>query len=925
MRCSKFATVFALAASVFVSGAASAQVTTGTLLGTVRDESGAVLPGAVVSITSPALIGGPRESVTSEAGIYRFPSLSPGLYNLSISLPGFATYNEEGLRVVVGGTLERNVALSVAGVQETVTVTGESPVVDTKATDISTNYTREWVENAPIRRFTFFDLINAAPGVSQATSTSSRSSSFGSGHDDNSYQLDGTDFTAPLTGAAWPWPNTDVIEEIEVLSLGATAEYGGLQGSVFNVVTKQGGNEFDGNVAFYYQHDNLTGRNTTDEQDDGLPYYRDKYNDLTAQIGGPVLKDKFWFFGSYQYQRDADAQPGTDPAFPAASDADRIFFKLTYQVNDKNKLMFALHNDYYAIPQRATAVDAPESISVETGDNPSPNLTWTSVVNDKTYFEVRYSGFYGKDHGDPLQEGLARARPRYYDTATGFITGGTYAWYDGISEKTAFAGKISRYADNFLGGSHDFKFGVQYNSGGGNYTLGYNDYIYTYYGEPLYGYTQLPTQNYGWVNGIGAFADDSWAIGDRMTVNLGVRFDRQTASIPESQVLDREGNPTGAVTAEVSDLFKWTSVSPRLGFNLKLTDDGRTTLKGHWGRYYKGIVTGEFDPTGPGVTPRYLFSGLYDAAGNPTDLELVSDNSQLEVDADYENPYTNQFILGFDREIAQDFAFSVNYVYKKGYRQSAWQEVAGDYDITTFTDNEGTDATGQTINVYRLLSDPSERLYLLTNPDPAIRGEETFFKYQGISLQGTKRMSNHWQMTASLVFSESTGLLGSSLSSPTGSNNTSAVNSFGRNPNDYVSLNSDSLLTQDRPTNFRVQFVYELPAEVTLGANFTYQTGKLYGRQIRIAEDLGIPTTIYAEPLDGERRVADWQVLDLRLQKSFTLGSDARLAFFGDILNLFNDDAFESVGSRLGTASSFELPTRFIFPRRLMVGAKFIF
>src|SRR3990172_9963401 len=465
-------TVLALTLAILVPLASSAQVTTGTLFGTVRDESGAVLPGATVSITSPALIGGSRETVTSETGVFRFPGLSPGLYNMSIAMPAFGTHNEEGLRVVVGGTTEKNIVLSVASVTETITVTGESPVVDTKATDISTNYTREWVENAPIRRFTFFDLINAAPGVNQAFSTSSRSSSYGSGVDDNSYQLDGTDFTAPLTGAAWPWPNTDVIEEIEVLSLGASAEYGNLQGAVFNVVTKQGGNQLDGNVAFYYQHDNLTGRNTTEEQDDGLPYYRDKFNDLTINVGGPVLKDKFWFFGSYQYQRDADAQPGTDPSAPAKSDADRIFFKLTYQANDKNKLMFALHNDYYAIPQRATAVDAPESISVESGDNPSPNLTWTSVVNDTTYFEVRYSGFYGKDHGDPLQSGLARPRPRYYDTATGFITGGTYAWYDGLSEKTAFAGKISHFADDFLGGSHDFTFGVQYNSGGGKYTLG---------------------------------------------------------------------------------------------------------------------------------------------------------------------------------------------------------------------------------------------------------------------------------------------------------------------------------------------------------------------------------------------------------------------------------------------------------------------
>src|SRR3990172_9139493 len=315
-------TVLALTLAILVPLASSAQVTTGTLFGTVRDESGAVLPGATVSITSPALIGGSRETVTSETGVFRFPGLSPGLYNMSIAMPAFGTHNEEGLRVVVGGTTEKNIVLSVASVTETITVTGESPVVDTKATDISTNYTKEWVEMAPIRRFTFFDLINAAPGVSQATSTSSRSSSFGSGADDNSYQLDGTDFTAPLTGAAWPWPNTDAIEEIEVLSLGAPAEYGNLQGAVFNVVTRQGSNTWHGDANFYFQSDGLTSRNTSEEQDGGLPFFRDKYHDATFQLSGPVVRDKLWFFASYQYQRAYFSPVGIPAEFPTKFDAD---------------------------------------------------------------------------------------------------------------------------------------------------------------------------------------------------------------------------------------------------------------------------------------------------------------------------------------------------------------------------------------------------------------------------------------------------------------------------------------------------------------------------------------------------------------------------------------------------------------------------
>ena len=113
------------------------------------------------------------------------------------------------------------------------------------------------------------------------------------------------------------------------------------------------------------------------------------------------------------------------------------------------------------------------------------------MINPSTVVEARYSGFYGVDHGDPLNGGPRVAR-RFNDLDTGQITGGIYSWYDGKSEKTAFSGKVTKFADKFLGGSHDFKLGVQYNSGLGEYTYGLNDYIYTYGSTPAYGYTQLP-------------------------------------------------------------------------------------------------------------------------------------------------------------------------------------------------------------------------------------------------------------------------------------------------------------------------------------------------------------------------------------------------------------------------------------------------
>jgi len=149
-----------------------AQRTTGTIIGSVTDESGAVLPGVTVTLSGAAAQGKPVD-VTGPSGAYRFPSLAPGTYALTFALGGFATLSREDVSVPLGGTVEINVQLKVSAIAETVTVSGEQPVVDTTTAQVGTNFNRNWVENAPQRRFTFFDLINQAAGVSPSTSATS--------------------------------------------------------------------------------------------------------------------------------------------------------------------------------------------------------------------------------------------------------------------------------------------------------------------------------------------------------------------------------------------------------------------------------------------------------------------------------------------------------------------------------------------------------------------------------------------------------------------------------------------------------------------------------------------------------------------------------------------------------------------------------
>src|SRR5262245_26670617 len=290
-----------------------AQQTTGAIRGSVTDSSGAVMPGVTVTLTGVAVQGTPT-AVTDEAGRYRFPSVPPGSYTLEFVLTGFDTFRREGIAVSAAGNVEVDAELRVSAVAEMVTVRGASPVVDTARAQLNTTYDRDWVQNAPIARTSIDTLLKAAPGVNaNREAAGSTVSVFGSGASSNAFQLDGNDYRNPNSSLPSASVNPDLIEEIGVLTLGAPAEYGEVSGAVFNVITRQGSNTFRADASFYYQHQKLTDRNTTPAVDSNRPYQRVTFNDVTAQVGGPLVKDRLWFFGSFQHQQDDGVQPGADP------------------------------------------------------------------------------------------------------------------------------------------------------------------------------------------------------------------------------------------------------------------------------------------------------------------------------------------------------------------------------------------------------------------------------------------------------------------------------------------------------------------------------------------------------------------------------------------------------------------------------------
>jgi hypothetical protein len=911
---------------------ARAQRTTGEIVGTVTDESNAVLPGVTVTIRGSGVPGAPTV-VTSETGTYRFPALPPGDYNLEFTLQGFTTLRRESIPVGVGAVIDLKVSLKVSTLSETVTVTGESPVVNLASTTVSTNYNHEWVLEAPIRRFSFFDLVNSAPGVS-ATSTigsSTSATSLGSSTNDNVYAIDGTDLSSPTSGTAWPWPNADAIQEIEVMQLGASAEYGNAVGAVFNVVTRQGSNEFHGDGSYYFLNQGLTGRNTTDAQDGGRPYNRAQWRDTTWQLSGPFVRDKFWFFASYQYQNDHDSQPGTDPNFPALSDSRRVFYKFNYNITSNHRIMHGYHDDYWSFPSVPTTLTAPSTISLGHGDNPTPNVVYTGVLSGKTFVEARLAGYYGKDSGDPQQAGQPRVMTRYNNLDTGQITGGIYSWDDEKVWRTGVSGKISHFADRFLGGSHDVKLGVQYSGGGQDTVTGPNDYLYITGGKPSYGYTRQPWHTGGLTRMAGVYADDTYRLSN-VTLNLGLRYDHSKAMYPSFPILDKFGNATGQSSPGNDDVYTWNVVSPRIGVNWKVNGSGKTVVKGYYGRLYRGIYLNDFTAAVPSVTPRYAIdvspNGTYPdfTQCTPANCSVVSSNTNLRIDPNYKDPYTNEYIVQLEQELTGDLGVQVNYVHKRGGDYPGWRDIGGQYIQVPYVDNRGTGATGQTFPVYKLVTPSAQSVFLMTNASGP-SGEPLYTTYNGMTLTGTKRMSHRWQGTFSLVVSKSEGRLPSSTLGPR-SGQSATPGSFGRfpnGPNDFV--NTDGLLIADRPVIAKAQIIYGLPWGVTVSGNLQHQTGRPWARQIRVS-GLGFPAspTIYVEPLDGSRRVPSLDLIDMRIQKSFNFpGSTVRADFYVDALNLTNADTNESVGSRLGTSASFGLPTNFILPRRAMLGARFRF
>jgi outer membrane receptor protein involved in Fe transport len=901
---------------VLGAGFVAAQVSTGGIRGFVRDESGAVMPGVTVEAESPARIGPPAVSISNAQGLFQFENLPVGIYTVSFTMQGFASVKREGIRVEVGRSVSADQTLTVGGVEETVTVTGESPVVDVVHSGASTNFNQELLANAPTTRNQFFDAVSFAPAVKSTSANIGSSSLFtiyGSDSNQNAYQYDGVDVSAPSFGGPFDWPNYDMMQELQVKAVGASAEYAGFQGGAINLVLKSGSNSWRGSGSFYGIWNPLVGNNTPDEE---FPLFVDHRLDYNYSLGGPIVKDRLWVLYIAEHIRWVRGAVGVPPDRPNKTRIWRPFVKVDARLDENDSI--AVHyndcRDYWEYG--ASKTTPPEASSAEVGIDPVVTARWTHLFGANTLLEVKGGGVYVRKDYVPASGDYDT--PGRVDLSTGFVTTNRrFPTYRDHENRTNVNATVTHHADQFLSGSHDFKFGVQLtpwntSTARGAYVGGV--LFYDYANAPYYAVFQEPYANGGTIKTYGGFVQDDWTINDRVTLNLGLRYDRTLGSVPSLEQLDGRLEPTGVTFPALDDVFSFSDVSPRLGLVVKLDRSGKTVGKASWGRYYGKVIAPTFDPVSPGY-PRYD-AFLYNAETGAYDIPYYSYDPTVNygIDPDLKNQYNDTYFFGIEREIQPNFGVTASFIYKKGYNFIRMEDVRGEYLPEPFFDT--FEGRSQTLTVFNQVPDSSS-LYQVTNRDDLDSDFRTFV------VEFNKRWSDRWQVLGSYQWGRNwfynRGVVGFN-SQNFGTLNVFGQGGYGIDPNDLTNAYGPS--SGEGAHAVRLTMTYEAPWGFHIGGRYFYESGRPFGRIINVPLNQGL-RQVLAEPR-GAHHLPDQHDLRLRIDKDFPFSPTKRLRLSLDLVNIFNSATPDTLVNNSSQVNYGEYLT-FVEPRRAQVGIRFEF
>ena len=938
-----FAILATTAAPAFAQGGGASS--TGTIQGRVADASGGVLPGVTVTASSQSMIG-TQTQVTNENGSYRFPAVPPGVYSLSFELPGFTGVKREGVEVSLGFTANVNVEMTVATLQETVTVTGDSPVIDTTATRVQQNFKLEQLNSIPNGR-DMWALLAATPGVVMSridvggnrAGTQTGYTAYGL-NGQVRVSVEGIN-TTEGTGGAGFYFDYGSFEEVflGVAGQGAEAATPGVQSQFLG---KSGGNRLAGELYADWYNNDLVASNLSDEMINvhGLREGSNellRYYDVNVNVGGPFKRDKAWWHVAWRKQFNAVEQPlfNFDSEFETWNTNPSM--KATYQINQNHKLI-----GYYQWNMKIQPTRLPQGTYTYDSIGPttrqeSPSWVWkgewNGTISDKLYLEARYGdfGYYDVRRANSDED--------YYWRDSGrLILTGASAESQNDRDRKQLTGAATYFLDTKMG-SHTFKFGGEMylesqwggrtQIGGGNIEHIYNNGVSS---QVIFG---IPTALS--ISGLKAsddgdllvvnkldqqdmFINDTWSIG-RVTLNLGARWDRYRGWMPENRQIAFAVGPV-SVPEQVfpeQTFYTWNSIGPRAGITYDLAGDGRTVVKASYGLFWHNPgpgVSADANPNQNNKSVTYTWTDrngdrhyqVGEESANPTATTLAG---TIQLDPNISQPYSHDATVYLERQIAATLGARIGFVYKTEDDLIAQYNPGRPIEAYTLPYNFldiGPDGRSGTADdrTLTLLGVPNtadvNTRFPLTN---VTMNTPRFSRYKTVEASVSKRLSNRWSMNA-------------------GGSHTWAHDFPGAYPN----TPNDEFDEDTSRWDFKVSGTYEAPYGIRISPLLRHQAGANFARTISVGAGAATAAgaifsgTINAEPLNS-RRHDNITVFDMKVERAFALGHGMRVRAFLDLFNLTNSNAVET--RTIATGTSFLRPTAVLPPRAARIGARFSF
>jgi len=934
------------------AGAAVGQTvstTTGAINGKVSDATGGVLPGVTITISSPSMQG-TRTDVSKEDGAYRFSAIPPGEYKVTYELGGFEKIVREGLRVGLGFTATVNVELRVASLAESVTVSGQSPVVDVATTKTSTNFDAQQLASLPNAR-DFWAILAAAPAIQMqridvggsAAGTQTGYSTYDTKSDQHRPMVEGIVNTEG-TNAAGFYYDYGAVEEVSVTT-GANTPEMPWAGVMTQFIAKSGGNQYHGRIYADYQNENIQSRNIDDAQialgvkgGGGLAATdlnrMHSYHDLNGDVGGFIKKDKLWWYSSL---RDQDVQSllPNFPVKPFETHLKNVTGKGTYAVNQNNKIVAFAQWGKKEQPNRLDTFLVGATAAIHNSADSTWNqaywahtykLGWDDVVNDKMFFEVHGGQFH---YLWPNTRGTQA--PAYQDLTTNIVSGGNQdGWFRDIT-RNQILGSLSYFKDGW-GGSHNFKIGGElfnerYDDLRGQDGLGQvpNDVLMVLRGgnpsEVLLFQTPSASLNGLWTTGL--YASDVWRASSRLTMTLGLVYDRYQSYLPE-QIGPPVGpfNATQVKFAAVDNLITWNTVAPRAGLTYDLTGNGKTVLKANYATYWWNPGTTSIDslvnPNAPDWYRRYNWTDSNgDKVWQPGEQGAAPTSSfggigSTQLDPNLKDTRTREFATFLERELFPNFGVHAGFVYRRIDQLS--QSDNSNRPVSAFNvpiavpipnPNGTITPGGPTLQAFNL--NPINLALPVVNLLHNTPGKDDFYN---LELSANRRLSHGWSVNASYSYRW---------------NQDNALNYFGQNlrVRQDVANPNDALNTEDGRYVFglwtaKINGSYDAPWGLRLTPAFRMQQGQPYGRTFQATMNYGAQRFL-AEPF-GSRQQDNIYLFDVRVEKSIKMAGRT-IAGFIDGYNLTNANAAQNIN--WGSATNFLQPTTIVPPRLWRFGVKF--